>query len=174
MDNFLLLENSKELEQLSKSLGFTKTLFVKDDFVFISGKNTTLLLQEAKEAKRRGKVVVCKPTSEETLRFVLEKTSADIILGMEQIHASDSFHYLRGGLDQILCAIAKENNKTFAFSFSELLTSTKKSQLIARMGLNISLCRKYKIPMIFSNFSSEREAMRAAKDLEVFWRILNK
>lgn len=174
MDNFLFLEKSKELEQCSKDWGFTKALFVTEDFIFLEGDNQKTLLQEAKEAKRKGKIVICQPKSEEALRFVLEKTPVDIILGMEQIHLSDSFHYLRGGLDQVLCAIAKENKKTFAFSFSDVLHSTKRPQLLARMRFNISLCTKYKIPVIFSNFCREREAIRSAKDILSFFRVICK
>lgn len=173
MDNFLFLEKNVEAEQRSKEYGFTKTLFLNKDFVFLQEHDKKKLLQAAKEANRRGKVVICQPKTEEILRFVLEKTPIDIVIGIEQIHGSDRFHYVRGGLDQVLCAIAKQNNKTIAFSFREILVSPKRSQLLARMRLNISLCEKYNLPMLFGNFCTELGEMKTAKDLQAFWRILH-
>src|SRR3989344_7076646 len=165
MDNYLLVEKSKELEQRSKEYGFTNTFFFNDNFVFLQEKNEKKLLQAAKEAKRKGKMAVYQPDTEDMLRFALEKTQIDIIIGVEYVHNSDGLHYVRSGLDQVLCAIAKENNKTIAFSFKDILISKKRAQLLARMRLNISLCEKYKILMLFSNFSREAEDMRTAKDL---------
>ena len=91
--------------------------------------------------------------SEELFRFALEKTTIDIVFGQELINPKDSLHFPRGGLDQITCKIAKEKEKTIAFSFSDILGSGNKGRLLGRIRFNLQLCRKYKVKMLFSNFS---------------------
>jgi RNase P/RNase MRP subunit p30 len=170
MDNFLLLERNSELEKLSSNLGFTKTYFL-EDFTLITAETKKQLLTKLKTANPP---TIYRPPTEDLLRFAVEKTSIDIILGIEKIHAKDSLHYLRGGLDQVLCKIAKGKNKTIAFSFSDILNSTSRSKLLARMAFNLKLCKKYKINVLFSNFSSHKEEIRSAKDLEAFLKLLSK
>ena len=174
MENFLFLDKSSQVEQLSKSLGFTKNLFVNEDFVFVKSKDGKIILSESREAKKKGKIIIFQPLTEDILRFVLERKAVDIIIGVEQIHFSDSFHHVRGGLDQVLCTLAVEQGITIAFSFSEILNSSSRAQLLARMSFNISLCKKYKVKTLFSNFCAEKEEMRSSQDLETFWKVLQK
>lgn len=171
MDNLLLMQKSEELETFSKELGFTNSFF-NEDFVLIKEENKKQLLKKIKDAKRKKKKVVYHPHSEEMLRFVLERTAIDMIIGTENIHPKDSTHYLRGGLDQVLCKIAAKNKKVIGFSFNKILNFRDKSRLLARMIFNIKLCKKYKVRTFFSNFSVSKEEVRSAKDLSSLWRIL--
>ena len=116
-------------------------------------------------------IVVFRPLSEEMFRFALEKSSVDIVLGVEYLHRKDSVHYLRGGLDPVLCKIAVLKGKTIGFSFSDILNSSDRSRLLARMMFNIRLCRKFGVKMYFGCFGSSDER-RSVKDLEAFWRVL--
>ena len=170
MDNYLLLKRSSELEELSKNLGFSRTYF-SDDLVLIKGKSKKELLKEISKSKG---LLIYKPDTEEMLRFALEKTKINIIYGMESINLKDSFHYVRGGLDQVTCKIAKKNNKKVAFSFSEILNLKEKGKLLARIRLNLKLCKKYKVEVIFSNFSLDKMEMRSCKDLASFKRVIEK
>ena len=172
MENYLLLKENKELLELSKKLGFTKTLFLDKDFVLIKADSKKELLREIGKAK--GKLTIFKAESEEMLRFALEKTKVNMIYGMETINPKDSVHFVRGGLDQITCRIAKNKGKTIAFSFSEIFNSKNRSKLIARMKFNIKLCKKYKVKTLFTNFSKQKMEMRSAKDLKSFLAFLNK
>ena len=172
MENYILLKESKELQELSKQLGFTRTLFLDKDFVLIKAISKKDLLKKINQAKR--KITIFKAESEELLRFALEKSPVNIVYGMETINYKDSVHFVRGGLDQIMCRIAKDKGKTIAFSFSELLKSRNRGQLIARIKLNIKLCKMYKVKTVFTNFSSKKMEMRSAKDLKSFWTFLNK
>ncbi|MEW5897114.1 MAG: RNase P subunit p30 family protein [Nanoarchaeota archaeon] len=171
-DNFLFMPKSSELQLLSRKLGFSRTLFL-GDFTCVEEKDKKNLLKEISRIKQKGALVIYRASGEEALRFVLEKTSADIILGMENIHSKDSLHYIRGGLDQILCTAAAVNDKTIGFSFSEILNSAERAKLLSRIMFNIRLCRKYKVKMLFSTFAASEKEMRSAKDLEAFWRVLN-
>ncbi|MBT4805189.1 hypothetical protein HON71_03380, partial [Candidatus Woesearchaeota archaeon] len=108
----------------------------------------------------------------ELLRFALEKTKVDLIYGMETINPRDSVHFVRGGLDQITCRIAAEKGKIIAFSFSEILNAKNKDKIIARMKLNVKLCKKYRVKMYFSSFAKNENELRSAQDLFAFWKVL--
>jgi len=167
MENYLLLSESAEINNLSRQLGFSSCKFLGT----IKGETKKQLLKETNSAKG---IKIYKPLNEDLLRFALEKTTVDIIYGMEDINYKDSLHYVRGGLDQITCKIAASRGKTVAFSFSEILNTKNRGRLLARMRLNIKLCQKYKVNMIFGNFSSAVKEMRSKEDLQVFLRILSK
>jgi RNase P/RNase MRP subunit p30 len=174
MDNIMVLPESKELLELSKQLGFTKTLFIERDFVLVSGGTKKELLKKVSSAKGKKKLVFYKPLTEEMLRFALEKTAVDLIFGFEMINPKDSVHYLRGALDQVVCKIAASKEKMIGFSFFDILNSNKRAKLMARMRQNMRLCKKYKVKMVFSNFALTKEEMRSAKDLDVFFKVVGK
>jgi len=170
--NLVLMKESKKVAELSKELGFSKCMFLDKDFVLVKNDNKKELLKKINQAKDKGLLVVVKPESEELLRFVLERTKADLIYAQEFICPKDSVHFLRGGLDQVTCKIARDKGKTIGFSFKEILNAENKGKLLARMKFNIKLCRKYKVKLFFSNFSEGVMGMRSAKDLASLWEVL--
>ncbi|MDP3639605.1 MAG: hypothetical protein Q8R53_00175 [Nanoarchaeota archaeon] len=170
--DFVLLEKNAAIEQLAQSLGFSLVLFSGQDFVHLSGEKKTVLLQDLKKAQQQKLLSVYKAHDSETLRFVLEKTPADMVYGLERLYERDSFHYPKSGLDHILCKIAAERGKTIAFAFSDILNAQEKAALLRRMAFNIRLCKKYKVNMFFGSFAQRREEMRSRKDLETFFRLL--
>lgn len=174
MENFVLMKKDAEQEEFSHQLGWEKTLFADTDFVYLATANKKELLQQAQRAKQKKLLVVYEAPSEDMLRFALEKTAVDIVVGGEKINPKDSLHYVRGGLDQILCTIAANQGKTIAFSFRDILYAEDRPKLLARMMANIRLCRKYKVKTVFSTFAREKGELRARKDLEAWWRLLNK
>ncbi|MDP3734066.1 MAG: hypothetical protein Q8R37_02465 [Nanoarchaeota archaeon] len=173
MDNFVLLKKSTELVEMSTSLGFTRT-YCADDFLFFSGGTKKEMLKKLRGAYQKGLITIYHPVTEEMLRFALERTTVNILIGIEFIHPKDSFHFVRGGLDQVLCTIAAKNKKMIAFSFQEILSSKNRSQLLGRMAFNLELCKKYNLKTIFSNFSSEATSLRSAADLASFQKVLEK
>jgi len=170
MNNIILIKRTKELEQLTKQLGFSETLFL-DDVTIIEAKTKKELL---KKLQKTNKFTIFKPIDEDLLRFALEKTKVKLIYGMESINPKDSVHYVRGGLDQITCKIAKDKKKIIGFSFSEVLNAKNQHKLLARIKANLKLCKKYKVDTIFTNFSKKEEEIRSKKDLTAFLRMLNK
>lgn len=170
--NLVLMKENEELLELSKKLGFSKTLFLGKDLALVSGINKKKILNEIKEAKKKNLFVVVKAVTEEVLRFVLEKTTADLVFGQEMINPKDSVHFRRGGLDQILCKIARDKGKIIGFSFQDILNSNEKAKVMGRMMLNIKLCRKYKVKTFFGNLSENLFNLRSKKDLEAFWNVL--
>lgn len=172
MDNILLMKESKELLDLSKELGFSKTLFLDKDFVLIKGESKKEILKSIREGKKKGLLVVVRVSSEEILRFILERTEADIVFGQELINLKDSVHFRRGGLDQITCKIAAKREKIIGFSFREILESKDRSKLLARMMFNVKLCKKYGVKMLLGNFSEGKWELRGKYELKALERIL--
>lgn len=174
MINIILTTPNPQIEQLSTQLGFDKTLFLERDLISLEGDNKKEILQAIDRAHGKKLKVIYTATSEDMLRFIIEKTHVDIVMGMERIYEKDSLHFVRGGLDQILCTFAKDKNKTIGFSFTDMLHATNHPQLLRRIMFNMSLCRKYKVPILFSNFSTDLSEMRSAKDLAALERVLKK
>ena len=172
MDEYVFIKKSMEIEKLALELGFTKVYFLESDFVVLKGRTKKDLLKEIEKARNQKLKTIFKADSEDMLRFVLERTSVDIVYGMEHVHPKDSLHYVRGGLDQILCKLAAEKGKILAFSFSELLNSSNKDKLLARIMVNIKLCKKYKVTMMLCSFATLKDEMRSAKDLQMLGRVL--
>jgi RNase P/RNase MRP subunit p30 len=171
MHNYLLFPYDEKAEQLSRQLGFDKTLFLGRDLELVSGTPKEIL---RKASSVRNKQLIYLAADEKTLRFVLEKTPVKIVLGMEKMYSRDRTHFPKSGLDQILCRIAADKEKTIGFSLSEVLNSRNPSFLLRRMSFNLNLCKKYKVPFVVGNFSRNKAEMRSAKDLEAFRRMLEK
>lgn len=172
MENYLLLKESPDLLKLSSNLGYSATFFLSRDFVYLKDQDKKRLLRQTEQAHQKKMKVIYEPVSEELLRYALERVPVDIIIGIEKIHVKDHTHYVRGGLDQILCRIAVEKEKTIAFSFAELLRGNPK--LLARTKFNLKLCQKYGVKTLFSNFSTSAEELRSVSDLQAFVRVLEK
>ncbi len=188
MDDYIFMKKNAEAEKLAAELGFTKLNFLDSNFVILKGKTQKELLKEIESARNEKNKkaffsssnfmnnkklkTVFRADSEEMLRFAMEKNGVDIIYGMESINPKDSLHFVRGGLDQILCNIAGEKEKILAFSFAEILNSSDRAKLLARIMFNVKLCKKYKVQMMLSSFASSREEMRSAKDLQALGRVL--
>jgi RNase P/RNase MRP subunit p30 len=172
MDDYVFMKKSAEVEKLATELGFAKVYFLESDFVVLKAKTQKELVKAIENARNKKMKTVYKADSEEMLRFALERSGVDMLYGMESIHPKDSLHYVRGGLDQVLCKIAAEKGKILAFCFSEMLNSTERGKLLARIMLNIKLCKKYKVAMILGSFAVSQEEMRSAKDLQALGRVL--
>lgn len=172
MEEYVLLKKSTEIEKLAAELGFSSVKFLDADFVVLKARTKKDALKEIQHAKQKKLKTIYKADSEDMLRFMLEKTEVDIVFAMENIHPKDSTHFVRGGLDQVLCTLAATKRKTLAFSFSEMLHSVHKGKLLGRMIFNIKLCKKYKVPIKLVSFALSKEEMRSAKDLQALGRVL--
>jgi RNase P/RNase MRP subunit p30 len=170
MNNYLLLKYSPELEQYSKRLGFSNTYFLEKDFILISNPNSRKVLAQARDARKMDLQVIFQPRDESQLLFAVENKDIQVLIGLESLFSSDSLFQVRSGLDTFLCRQLASHDKKLAFSFSDLINSGSQAKVMARMRFNLKLCRKYKIPIIFSSFARSREEMRSRKDLELFFR----
>tara|TARA_Y100000310_G_scaffold216983_1_gene218066 strand:- start:28 stop:492 length:465 start_codon:yes stop_codon:yes gene_type:complete len=140
------------------------------EYVLLKEQNKKKLLSETHKNKKKGLLVVFEPATEEILRFALEKTAVDMVVNVENIHPKDHTHYVRSGLDQVLGKIAAAKGKLIMFDFNNLVKSNNLSKIMARMRLNIKLCKKYKVKMLLTDLATER----TVADLTSFLRVVEK
>ena len=138
------------------------------DYLYLTERNKQLLLKKARAA--HSKAIVYRAHSEELLRFALEKTDIPMVIGMEKLHPKDHTHYVRSGLDQVLCKIAAQRHKTIGFDLMDILNSTDRGRLLARIRFNLRLCRKYQVQAKL--FDSSGHA--SEQDLQTFLKVLEK
>ena len=98
-------------------------------------------------------------------REVLESGKADILFDLEAQNKRDFMHHRASGLNHILCTFAKKNDLKIGLSFSSILKSSDRHQLVGRMSQNIKLCRKYKVKMCIASFAKKPYEMRSPNDL---------
>ncbi len=176
---FLRFTPSEAELSLVKELGFSSSsvLVAGKDFVFLEEKQKKKVLSEARKAKKKGKFLVARVFDEDHLRFVVEHSPVDMVLGMEKINPKDSMHYPRSGVDQVIAKIAAKKGKTLAFSFQDILAARpgkERAQLLHRMRFTLKFCKKYGVKVFFGNFALRRMELRAQKDLMAFFRLLQK
>lgn len=110
----------------------------------------------------------------DNLREIIEKSSVNIIFGLEELRAGDFLHHRASGLNQVLCALLRKKDKTIGFSFSSLLRASpiKRAQIIGRMQQNFRLCKKYKVKTIIASFAEKPYEMRRQGDLAGLFKSL--
>ena len=112
-----------------------------------------------KIAKERKKVIV-KGRDIEFNRKILENKKVNILV-ISHRNKKDKLRQRDSGLNHVLCKIAKDNNITIAFDFSELKEADKKERalLLARLIQNIKLCRKYKTKFIILSNNQDKDSL---------------
>lgn len=135
-----------------------KSQFSKDPFV-----KNALLVEPSKINKARDAKVlsVCRGSREAIER------GADIAFDFESLELKDKTHYRESGLNQVLCALAKEKKVRIGFSLSSILSSSGRDRavLLGKVMQNIMLCRKFSSPVKIASFASSPFEMRSPSDL---------
>ncbi len=159
------------MKEFSLDLGFTKTLIFGKDFVIIESDNKNKVRKDIDLAKKKGLLVLVNVKDESMLRYLIEKTKVDIILGVEKIHPKDNVHFVRGGLDQVICRLAAKHDKMIGYSFYDILKSKERAKMLNRIRYNLKLCKKYKVKVYLGNFSRKDMQMRAPKELRAILKV---
>lgn len=169
----------EKFAELGRGLGFERLIFVYENLndikkiesslkidyaILIKEKNKKNLVRKINRIKQKGFLVLVEAVDDDFDRFVLEKTQAEMIFGLERVHKKDAMHYRRSGLDQVLCKILSEKKKTVVFSLKDALEPL----VLGRMIQNLKFCKKYKVKFIFGSLAQEPEEMKAAHDLSLF------
>lgn len=171
--------NEKEFLEIAETLGYSTIAFAYEkqipDLPKSKIKIVTILVADDKEiqkAKQNADLVLVKSSKND--RWVLEKSKSDILFGIEEAQRKDFMHHRASGLNQILCKIAKQKEKTIAFSFSSVLNSksTRKAQIMGKIMQNVKFCRKYKVKTILASFAKTPYEMRAPNEMISFGIIL--
>ncbi|MBI2105338.1 hypothetical protein HYT56_00700 [Candidatus Woesearchaeota archaeon] len=106
------------------------------------------------------------------IRKIFENEKINCVFGLEFIEEKDDLHYKKSGLNQVLCNLALKNKISIGFSFDDILNAKDRARIIGRMIQNVSLCKKYKINIVFASFAKDKWGMRLWKDFEAFGRLI--
>ena len=175
--------NEEKLAKSGKELGFERLIFVYSAVsdvkkisssveikygVLVKEKNKNKLNKLIDQIRSKGFLVLVEASEDDYNRFVLERTKAEMIFGLEMSGKRDKMHYRRSGLDQVLCKITKEKGKIIAFNFKKILDKV----VLGRMIQNLRFCRKYKVKTLLGSFASKPEEMKSSSDLSSFLHLL--
>lgn len=171
-------KNEKEFIEIAEKLGYGAIVFAYEDANKMPKQmpktklkiSNGLLAKEKdiQKLKKKADLILVKSTGND--RWVLEKSQADIIFGLEEAQKKDFMHHRASGLNQVLCRIASKKGKTIAFPFSTILASKGmlRAQLIGKMMQNVKFCRKFKVKTILASFAKTPYGMRAPSELTAF------
>ncbi|MBS3171510.1 hypothetical protein J4449_02775 [Candidatus Woesearchaeota archaeon] len=134
---------------------------------------TTKNPKELKKKLNSGEeFIVARGGSDDINRTTLESKRTDILLGPEFNRERDFIHFRNSGLNQVLCRLAKKNEITIGFSFSDLMNSKNKETVLGRMMQNVFLCRKFKVKMVIGSFASKENEIKNRSELISFGNII--
>jgi RNase P/RNase MRP subunit p30 len=170
--------NEEEFIEIAEKLGYSAIIFAygKTDKLPESMPNSKLKIftaivceeKEIQKAKNKADIVLVKSTGND--RWVLEKSKADVLFGLEEVHRKDFMHHRASGLNQVLCRIAAKKGKKIGLSFSSVLNSGSmlRAQIMGKMMQNIRFCRKFKVGMVIASFAKKPYEMRSPGELMAF------
>jgi RNase P/RNase MRP subunit p30 len=174
-------KNEQEFFEMAKKLGYTGLVLVYPSLA--AAKNapkapaglsvrTAVLAEPAKAFQLRSQGILTFVRCSEQDRAVLERGSADALFGAESTMPKDYMHQRGSGLNHVMCELAKKNKVAIGFSFSDILSSIQRSQLLGRISQNIVLCRKYKVRTVIASFAKDPWKMRSPHDIQAFFTVL--
>ncbi len=171
-------QNEQEFVAMAKKLGYTELVFAYETPEQFYTKPASIKISNAvvcdpkkvERYRKKASLMLVKHTGQD--RYVLEKTKADILFGVEATTERDKTHQRSSGLNHIMCKIAERNKKKIAFDFNMILTAKSKARLLGRMKQNIKLCRKYKVQTVIASFAQDPLDMRSPQDLQSFFVVL--
>jgi RNase P/RNase MRP subunit p30 len=126
---------------------------------------------EIQKSKKITDLVIVKSVAGQD-QAVLEKFFPDILFDLELSKKRDPLHFRESGLNQVLCSLARKKNAAVGFSFSSMLNSKNKPQMLGRIMQNIRLCRKYRLKTVMASFAKKPIEMRSAHDLMALGIVL--
>jgi hypothetical protein len=172
--------NESALIARAQTLGIKELVFVYDDPAhFYKGtapiKIVNALLanpMSVERAKNKTPMVLVR-SSEQDLH-VLEHGAPTILFDLEGSPRHDALHQRASGLNHILARLFVKNGVTLTFSLRSILEShgERRGQLLGRMMQNISLCRKFRVPMRIASFAKSPSGMRNPEDLKSLFVVL--
>lgn len=93
-----------------------------------------------------------------------ENKNIPFLYGFEELEKKDSMHHRRSGLNQVLCNIIKEKEKTIILDFEKLLEG-ERTQTLGRMMQNLDFIRKYDLNVAIASFATKPKNLRAKTEL---------
>lgn len=133
-------------------------------------------LQLAQKLKSFVKLIIAISDGSEIInRAILETPSIDIVFNLSSATGRDHTHYRRGGVNQVLAKLARDNQIAYGLAFERLLTETgwRRVRLLGRWLFNAIIFRKYNVPVKVFSLASKPENIRSPAILEAAERVIN-
>ena len=119
--------------------------------------------------ENKTKTIIFSSNDDELNRKILEKLQIHILL--INLSGKKDFQKQRdSGFNQVLAKIAKEKNVAIGINFDEIIQSSEKPKILARLKQNIKLCNKNKLKMKFIIQNPENQ--RDIYELKSFGAVL--
>lgn len=184
--DFFIGKKNKTIVKEAKALGFDHVYFVKEvsaiseikkeksqknyDAVLIKTSSVDMLRRMVDKASNFIPLIFVLGMNDKINRASLENKKVKALVSPEYERNHDWSNYRNSGLNQVLCKIARDNNKAVIINFKDILfrRGHERAILLGRIMQNIRLCRKYKVKLRIGSFASRKEEMRAAPDLNSF------
>lgn len=143
------------------------------DAVLLKTSNVEILRRMVDKAANYFDIFVL-GTNDKVNRVALEHKKVKALISPEHGRAFDYTNYRNSGLNQVLCKIAYDNNKTIIENFSEFLIVDKKEKaiLLGRILQNAMLCKKYKTKFVVAQIVRNEDERVDSKRLSEFNKIL--
>ncbi|MFH1376722.1 MAG: RNase P subunit p30 family protein [Candidatus Woesearchaeota archaeon] len=156
---------------LTKDKGFENKLNIETKLVTIIDTSIPKLRNIIQKAESP---VIIQGGDEKINRLALENKKVDILLSPEKNNKKDSLFFRNSGLNQVLCKLAKKNDISIGFNFSDLLNteSKERTKILGRMFQNARLCKKYKVNMVFTTLAKNKYELRSKAILDSFKRVI--
>ena len=102
------------------------------------------------------------------VRETVEKKRNCVLLDPHRSASRYLLHQRDSGLNQVLCRFAARHGIIIAFSLPYLRTAYD----IGAVMQNISLCRKYHVPVALVSCADSALGLRSVRDMQAFGRVL--
>jgi len=125
-----------------------------DDFDAMIIQTNDLKDMQSKITKASGKnkLIIIEGNSDLVNRAALENKKVFMLLSPEKIRKSDSINSRNSGLNQVLCELARKNDKIIGINIQDIINEevkeTERAKVMGRIIQNVKLCRKYKCKII--------------------------
>jgi len=157
--------------KIAERLGYSTLVFCYKDKTPKEFPKTRIKIKTASEnPKVKADYLISRDNDK--LRQDIESSKADIFFEIESQQKKDYMHQRGSGLNQVLCKLMKKKEKTYAFSFAQVLHASVSQQatILGRIKQNQMLCRKFKVKTVIASFARIPLEMRSPHDLNVFFK----
>lgn len=188
MRSFFIGKRNKKIEKKALVLGLeivfikeisnVKELDIKKDLkdydgILIKNQNIDVMRRIIDKSQNSFKNIMILGMNDEINRACLEHKKTSSLLSPEFNRAKDYINYRNSGLNQVLCKIAKENNKEIIENLSDLQGEKKNQSLIlGKMLQNARLCKRYGVKFLIAIITKNEKEFLSSDKLENFSKTL--
>jgi len=129
--------------------------------------------QEARKIRKDAEVVIVSG-NDAVNRLASDCWEIDLIGSPEMHEEKDFMHQMNSGIDYVIARACAEKGIAVELSFSNVLDSSgrKRSQILARMTQNVSICRDCGCDILITSGARDKYGLRSPRDLIAFGVIL--